>query len=88
MNQNFKRCLDDKKIVSVSYAKNLVGKEMDAALEDLDDATFGFKHQRYKWCIIQSYYSMFHAARALIYSCGYREKSHHCLSVALKALFV
>ena len=48
MNQNFKRCLDDKKIVSVPYAKNLVGKEMDAALEDLDNATFGFKRQRYK----------------------------------------
>ena len=31
---------------------------------------------------------MFHAARALIYSRGYREKSHHCLAVALRALFV
>ncbi len=31
---------------------------------------------------------MFHAARALIYSCGYREKSHYCLSIALKALFI
>lgn len=32
--------------------------------------------------------SIFHAARALIYSRGYRERSHHCLSVALEALFV
>ena len=31
---------------------------------------------------------MFHAARALIYSRSYREKSHYCLAVALKALFV
>ena len=31
---------------------------------------------------------MFHAARALVYSRGYREKSHHCLAVALRALFV
>jgi uncharacterized protein (UPF0332 family) len=31
---------------------------------------------------------MFHAARALIYSKGYREKSHYYLVVALKALFV
>lgn len=31
---------------------------------------------------------MFHAARALIYSKGYREKSHRCLAVALKELFV
>jgi uncharacterized protein (UPF0332 family) len=31
---------------------------------------------------------MFHAARALTYSRGYREKSHYCLAIALKALFV
>jgi len=31
---------------------------------------------------------MFHAARALVYSQGYREKSHYCLAVALRALFV
>jgi len=31
---------------------------------------------------------MFHAARALLYSRNYREKSHYALSVALKALFV
>ena len=31
---------------------------------------------------------MFHAARALLYSKGYREKSHFCLRMALKNLFV
>jgi uncharacterized protein (UPF0332 family) len=31
---------------------------------------------------------MFHTARALVYSGGYREKSHYCLSVALRALFI
>ena len=31
---------------------------------------------------------MFHAARAMIYSRGYREKSHFCLSIALRALFI
>ncbi len=31
---------------------------------------------------------MFHAARALIYSRGYREKSHYCLAVALRTLFI
>jgi len=31
---------------------------------------------------------MFHTARAMLYSQGYREKSHYCLSVALRALFV
>jgi uncharacterized protein (UPF0332 family) len=31
---------------------------------------------------------MFHAARALIYSRNYREKSHYAISIVLKALFV
>ncbi|MDI6904374.1 MAG: HEPN domain-containing protein [Candidatus Bathyarchaeia archaeon] len=36
---------------------------------------------------IQGYYSMFHAARALLYSKGFREKSHYALLVALRELF-
>jgi uncharacterized protein (UPF0332 family) len=31
---------------------------------------------------------MYHAARALIYSEGYRERSHCCLLIALQELFV
>jgi uncharacterized protein (UPF0332 family) len=31
---------------------------------------------------------MYHAARALLYAEGYREKSHYCLSVALLELYV
>lgn len=31
---------------------------------------------------------MFHSARALLYTRNYREKSHHCLIVAIRALYV
>ena len=31
---------------------------------------------------------MFHAARALIYSKNYRERSHYAVTIALKTLFV
>ena len=31
---------------------------------------------------------MFHAARALLYWQGFREKSHYCLGISLRALFV
>ena len=88
MNQSFKRCLDNKKIVSFIKGKGLVKKELSIAQSDLSDAREGFGNQRYKWSTIQAYYAMFHAARALIYSRGYREKSHYCLAVALRALFV
>ena len=31
---------------------------------------------------------MFHVARALLYTRGYREKSHYCLAVGLRHLFM
>ena len=88
MNQEFKQCLESKKLVSFARGKNLVKKELTVAKSDLSDAKAGYENKRYKWSTIQAYYAMFHAARALIYSRGYREKSHYCLAVALRALFV
>ncbi|MBI5554291.1 MAG: HEPN domain-containing protein [Elusimicrobia bacterium] len=37
---------------------------------------------------VKGYYAMFHAARALLYSKGYRERGHYCLYLAMKELFV
>ena len=88
MNQDFKQCLENKKIIPFAKSKNLVNKELSVAKSDLADAQAGYENERYKWSTIQAYYAMFHAARALVYSKGYREKSHYCLSVALRALFV
>jgi uncharacterized protein (UPF0332 family) len=88
VNQEFKQCLESKKLVSFAKGKDLVKKEFSVAGSDLSDAKAGYENGRYKWSTIQAYYSMFHAARGLIYSQGYREKSHYCLAVALRELFV
>ncbi len=47
-----------------------------------------FNDKDYKWATIQAYYSMFHSARALLFARNYREHSHHCLIVAMRALYV
>ena len=88
MNPEFNQCLENKRITPFAKGKNLVRKEISVAQSDLFDAKAGCENERYKWSTIQAYYAMFHAARALIYSEGYREKSHYCLAVALRALFV
>lgn len=36
---------------------------------------------------LQAYYAMFHAARALLYSRGFRERSHFCVVVGVEHLF-
>jgi len=86
--QEFKQCLESKKIIPFARGKELVKKEISIAQSDLSDAKAGFDNQRYKWSTIQAYYAMFHASRAVIYSQGYREKSHYCHAVALRVLFV
>jgi uncharacterized protein (UPF0332 family) len=88
MNPEFNKLLESGKIIVFTKGKDLVKKELAVAQSDLDDAKAGFENQRFKWSTIQGYYAMFHAARALLYSKNYREKSHYAISVALKALFV
>jgi len=88
MNPEFKQCLDNKKIIPFAKGKTLLKKEISVARSDLFDSKSGYESERYKWSTIQAYYAMFHAARALVFSEGYREKSHYCLAVALRALFV
>ncbi len=84
----FEECLEKGKIKKFSGAKSLVGKELAVAETDCGVARAGLESNQWKWSTIQAYYSMFHTARALIYSAGYREKSHYCLRVALEVLFV
>lgn len=84
----FSECLNKNKIVSFPGAKKLVARELKAAQDDLKAASQSLSDGREKWATVQAYYAMFHTARALLYSKGYREKSHYCLIVAMKALFV
>ncbi len=88
MKTAFDICLKNKKILLFPLGKNLAGGEIRAALDDLADAKIALAQQRYHWATIQGYYAMVHTARALLFSAGYRETSHNCLTVAIEALYV
>jgi len=79
--------LDERKIFRARIGRNMVMKEVEAAETDLKDAHDSLELKKFKWATIQAYYSMFHSARALLYSRGYREKSHYALLVAIRNLF-
>ncbi len=61
----FKECLKKGRIKEFSQGKDLVQKELKTAEKDLLDGKEGFERKKYKWTTIQSYYAMFHSARAL-----------------------
>lgn len=88
MKITFKDCLDKRRIVRFQEAKQLVGAEIEDARNDLESAKEELLKEGFKWATIKGYYSLFHSARALLYSQGYRERGHYCLYLALKELFV
>jgi uncharacterized protein (UPF0332 family) len=88
MNSTFKDCLARKRIFEFQEAVHFVDGELDDAADDLASAKQDLAKGGTKWATIKGYYAMFHAARALLYSKGYRERGHYCLYLAIKELFV
>ena len=83
-----RRLLAERKLVKIKPDKELVLKEIKGSRYDLDKAHKSLADGDFKWATVQSYYAIFHLARALLYSEGYREKSHRALLLAVKELFV
>lgn len=87
VSSEFAQLLKERKLVRARINRRMVLKEIRGAEMDLQDARDSLDDGKHKWATIQAYYSMFHSARALLYDHGFREKSHHALSVALRELF-
>lgn len=87
MSARFRQLVFDRKLMRAKITRDMIVNEIEAAPTDLDDAKDSLENKRLKWATIQGYYSMFHSARALLYSKGSREKSHFALSVAIEKLF-
>lgn len=87
MSSDFDECLKKGKISEFSRGQALAAKELRTAEEDLKTAKISFEQSGFKWATVQSYYSMFHSARALLYVKNLREKSHACLIIAIRSLY-
>lgn len=88
INLDYEECLKKRKIRPFSRGNSLTLKEIESATADLERATKTYLDGDNKWATIQFYYSMFHSARALLYSRNLRENSHFCLVTAIRVLFV
>ena len=77
MSSDFKQLLANRKLLRTAPKRNMILKEIDGAQADLKDAEDSLGQRKFKWATIQAYYSIFHSARALLYSRGFREKRIH-----------
>jgi len=73
-------------ITKIKPDKKLVEKELKEANYDLERANAALEQKDFKWSIIKSYYSMFHAAKAILFSLGLKERRHFAVGVVLEEL--
>lgn len=66
--------------------KSEIDKELTDAKYDLDRARRSIESGDAKWATVQAYYSMFHVTRAVLFSRGFKERSHLCLEYFLDKL--
>lgn len=88
LSPEMRRLLEERRLVRSRTRRGMILEELKGARYDLERSRKSLKDKDYKWATVQAYYSMFHATRALIYSRGFREKSHRALLTALRELFV
>ncbi|MBN2422177.1 HEPN domain-containing protein [Candidatus Woesearchaeota archaeon] len=83
---NIDDCINKNYLEKIKPDNQLSDKEMKEALYDLEKAKKAFDDEDYKWSIVKSYYAMFHAAKALLFKLGYREKRHIAVLIVLESL--
>ena len=83
---NVEDCIQRGYLIPEPKDHALIQKELQESQHDFERAKKVFNDKDYKWTIITCYYSMFHAAKAVGFACGYREKKHIALLILLQDL--
>ena len=59
-------------------------RSLKLSMNNIEDAVENLYIHRYRVVAILSYTAMFHAARAILFMDGIKERSHECIPVYLK----
>lgn len=84
---NFHECLEEGYIKKDESTKIRVENSIKLAEKFLHAAEKNLEINENTMGEIAAYNSTFHSLRALLFSAGYRERSHYCLMVAVEELF-
>jgi len=83
---DLEECLEKGFLKKTKVERERIEKELDESEKDFKDANASLRARKFKWAIIQSYYSMFHAAKAVLLSLGFKERRHFAIAVVLDDL--
>jgi len=85
---DFEDCLRRGLLRRITPSKDKAESSMKKAEKWLYEAERNLNSGSYDSCLITSYLAMFHAARAILFKDGWREKSHYCISRYLEEKYV
>jgi uncharacterized protein (UPF0332 family) len=57
------------------------------SMNNIEDASINISIHRYRVVMVSSYTAMFHAARAILFKDGIKERSHECIPVYIKSKY-
>lgn len=84
----YEECFEKGQLRKAMVGKEEVSNQLKIAKDCLEKARIIFEKNRMNdVSFLMSYNSMFHSARALLYSKGYKERSHYCMYEFLKNEF-
>ena len=84
----YEECFEKGQLRKATVSKDEVVSQLKIAKDCLEKARIILKKNRMSdVSFLMSYNSMFHSARALLYSKGYKERSHYCMYEFLRHEF-
>lgn len=83
---DFEESLKDGHLKKIRPNLSAAEKEFKSADYDFARARQSLKEDDDKWASVKAYYSMFHAAKALLFAVGIKERSHSAVQAALEEL--
>lgn len=84
----FQECIEKGLVKRDLLARERVEGSLKIAERFLRSSNRNLEIEEYEMAEMAAYNSSFHAARALLFAKGYTERSHYCLGVALRSLYL
>jgi len=85
---NYNDCMREGLLRKIPPSKDKATQSLKKAREWLKEAENSLKGDAFNSSILASYMVMFHAARAILFFDGFREKSHACVARYLEEKYV
>lgn len=85
---DFEDCMREGLLRNVPPSKEKADGSIRAANKWLEEAEKNLSSEAFNSSVISSYLAMFHAARAILFLDGFREKSHYCIARYIEEKYV